>query len=73
MQILTRLWRSWRVARTGAWIWMLYKVPDFFRWALRRPAPDDRTATHQRAARSILTAALDLRGVAKVRPFCAIA
>ncbi len=63
MQILTRLWRSWRVARTGAWIWLLYKVPDFFRWALRRPAPDDRTATHQRAARSILTAALDLRGV----------
>jgi predicted unusual protein kinase regulating ubiquinone biosynthesis (AarF/ABC1/UbiB family) len=63
MQILTRLWRSWRIARTGAWIWLLYKVPDFFRWVLRRPAPDDRTATHHRAARSILSAALDLRGV----------
>jgi predicted unusual protein kinase regulating ubiquinone biosynthesis (AarF/ABC1/UbiB family) len=51
------------VARTGAWIWLLYKVPDFFRFVLRRPAPKSRTATHHRAARSILSAALDLRGV----------
>ena len=63
MQILKRLWRSWRVARTGACIWSLYKVPDFVRWVLRRPAPAERTATHHRAARSILAAALDLRGV----------
>ncbi|MEN8182136.1 MAG: AarF/UbiB family protein [Myxococcota bacterium] len=63
MQILSRLWRSWRVARTGAFVWSLYKVPAFFRWLLRRPDPEDQTRIHQRAAHSILSAALDLRGV----------
>jgi predicted unusual protein kinase regulating ubiquinone biosynthesis (AarF/ABC1/UbiB family) len=63
VNLLRRLWRSWRVARTGVFIWLLYKVPDFFRFVLRREAPKRRTRTHERAARSILAAALDLRGV----------
>jgi predicted unusual protein kinase regulating ubiquinone biosynthesis (AarF/ABC1/UbiB family) len=63
MQAVTRLWRSWRVARTGAWIWALYKVPAFLRRVLGRPEPKDKTPTHERAARTILAAALDLRGV----------
>jgi predicted unusual protein kinase regulating ubiquinone biosynthesis (AarF/ABC1/UbiB family) len=63
VQFVERLWRSWRVARTGAWIWALYKVPAFFRRALRRPQLKDKTRTHERAARTILAAALDLRGV----------
>src|SRR3972149_2877653 len=63
MQFVERLWRSWRIARTGAWIWALYKVPAFFRRALRRRSPKDTTHTHERAARTILAAAFDLRGV----------
>jgi predicted unusual protein kinase regulating ubiquinone biosynthesis (AarF/ABC1/UbiB family) len=38
-------------------------VPDFFRRLLGRPAPEERDATHRRAARAILACALDLRGV----------
>ncbi len=63
MQRVKRLWRSWRIARTGAWLWALYKVPALLRRLARRPAPKDRTRTHERAAHAILAAALDLRGV----------
>jgi predicted unusual protein kinase regulating ubiquinone biosynthesis (AarF/ABC1/UbiB family) len=59
----TRIQRSLRVARTAAAIWALYKIPDYVRRALRRPAPRDRTATHERAARLILRTALSMRGV----------
>jgi predicted unusual protein kinase regulating ubiquinone biosynthesis (AarF/ABC1/UbiB family) len=63
MQLSRRLWRSWRVARTGAFLWGLYKIPGFGRRLLRRPEPRDKTRRHERAARAILAAALDLRGV----------
>ncbi len=59
----TRLWRSWRVARTGVYIWAIYKFPEWTRRALGRPRPDDLDATHERAARAVLACALDMRGV----------
>jgi predicted unusual protein kinase regulating ubiquinone biosynthesis (AarF/ABC1/UbiB family) len=63
VRILTRIRRSVRIARTALTVWALYKVPDFFRRLLGRPAPEERNATHRRAARAILACALDLRGV----------
>jgi predicted unusual protein kinase regulating ubiquinone biosynthesis (AarF/ABC1/UbiB family) len=63
VRILTRIRRSVRIARTALTVWALYKVPDFFRRLLGRPAPEERDATHRRAARAILACALDLRGV----------
>jgi predicted unusual protein kinase regulating ubiquinone biosynthesis (AarF/ABC1/UbiB family) len=59
----TRLWRTWRVARTGVFIWAIYKLPEWTRRALGRPHPEDLTATHERAARAVLACALDMRGV----------
>jgi predicted unusual protein kinase regulating ubiquinone biosynthesis (AarF/ABC1/UbiB family) len=58
-----RLRRSARIARTAFVLWCLYKIPAVARRLLRRPAPPDRSATHERAARIILKTALDLRGV----------
>jgi predicted unusual protein kinase regulating ubiquinone biosynthesis (AarF/ABC1/UbiB family) len=63
MKPWTRLRRSARMAATGAALFALYKLPDAARRVLRRPKPADRTATHERAARLILGAALALRGV----------
>jgi ubiquinone biosynthesis protein len=63
MRRSTRLRRTLRLARTAAALWALYKLPDAARGALRRPPPDDRSATHERAARMALACALDLRGV----------
>lgn len=63
MKLWTRLRRSARIARTAVSLWCLYKIPEYARRLLRRPPPEDRTATHERAARGILSAALDLRGV----------
>jgi len=60
--IATRAWRSWRVARTGAYIWAIYKLPQWTRRLLGRPEPD-LTSTHERAARAVLACALDMRGV----------
>ncbi len=62
MKLVTRLRRSVRIARTGSWLWCLYKVPAFFRRLTGRPEAD-LAPTHARAARSILACALDLRGV----------
>jgi predicted unusual protein kinase regulating ubiquinone biosynthesis (AarF/ABC1/UbiB family) len=58
----TLLWRTWRVARTGVYIWAIYKIPAWTRRALGRPEPD-LTPTHERAARAVLACALDMRGV----------
>ena len=56
-----RLWRTWRVARTGIYVWAIYKIPTWTRKLLRRPVPD-LTPTHERAARAVLACALDMRG-----------
>jgi len=52
----TLLWRTWRVARTGVYIWAIYKIPAWTRRALRRPEPD-LAPTHERAARAVLAEA----------------
>ncbi len=62
MNPLARLWRSWRVGRTGVYIFALYKIPEWTRRALGRPPPD-LGPTHERAARAVLACALDMRGV----------
>ena len=51
MHPLTRLRRSLRVGSTAAAVWGLYRVPAYGRRLARRARPDDRTATHERAAR----------------------
>jgi predicted unusual protein kinase regulating ubiquinone biosynthesis (AarF/ABC1/UbiB family) len=63
LKLATRLRRSVRIARAGATLWLLYKVPEYTRRALRKGPPADRSRTHERAARVMLRAALDLRGV----------
>ena len=55
--------RGARIARAAVWVWAVYKLPEWGRRLLRRPEPQLRTATHERAAREILAAALSLRGV----------
>jgi len=59
----TRIWRTWRVARTGVYIWAIYKIPSWTRRALGRPEPESLDATHLRAANAVLACALDMRGV----------
>jgi len=52
----TRLWRTWRVARTGVYIWAIYKIPAF--WRRRRGLPEpDLTPTHARACQAVATRA----------------
>jgi predicted unusual protein kinase regulating ubiquinone biosynthesis (AarF/ABC1/UbiB family) len=63
VRLSTRIRRSARVARTGVFLWALYKVPALARRALGRPAREPSPATHERAARALLACALDLRGV----------
>ena len=57
--------RTLKVARTGASIWALYKVPEHVRRLLARPpvTPEARALSHTRAAHLLLDLALDLRGV----------
>jgi predicted unusual protein kinase regulating ubiquinone biosynthesis (AarF/ABC1/UbiB family) len=65
MKLATRLSRTAKVARAGARIWGMYKVPAYARRALRRPEPTDHelAPTHARAAQALLRLALELRGV----------
>ena len=56
-----RLWRTWRVARTGIYIWAIYKFPSWARRLLGRPTPSLRP-THERAAHAVLACALEMRG-----------
>ncbi|MAI80115.1 MAG: hypothetical protein CL917_14300 [Deltaproteobacteria bacterium] len=56
-----RLWRTWRVARTGLYVWALFKIPSWFRKLSGRPTPD-LTPTHEKAAYAVLACALDMRG-----------
>jgi predicted unusual protein kinase regulating ubiquinone biosynthesis (AarF/ABC1/UbiB family) len=58
-----RAWRALRMAWAAGAIWLLYKAPAAWRRVLGRPAPEDLGATHRRAARVMLDAALALRGV----------
>ncbi len=58
-----RVRRTTRVARAGAKVWGMYKLPEHARKALRRPPATDLTRTHERAAKTLLDLALDLRGV----------
>lgn len=62
MNFTTLLWRTWRVGRTGVYIWAIYKIPAWTRKLTGRPEPD-LTPTHERAARAVLACALDMRGV----------
>lgn len=62
MNVRTRLWRTFRVARTGVYIWAIYKFPEWTRRALGRP-PVELGPTHHRAAEAVLACALDMRGV----------
>lgn len=57
--------RTAKVARVGASIWALYKVPPRIRTLLGRPpaSPATLSRSHVRAARLLLGLALDLRGV----------
>lgn len=63
MNLPTRIRRSVNVGRTAAALWCLYKIPEYARRLLRRPKREQRTATHERAARMILRTALSMRGV----------
>jgi predicted unusual protein kinase regulating ubiquinone biosynthesis (AarF/ABC1/UbiB family) len=63
VNLTTRLWRTWRVARTGVYIWAIYKLPQWTRRLFRRPELADLDPTHERAARAVLACALDMRGV----------
>ena len=56
-----RLWRTWRVARTGVYVWSIYKIPSWVRKWTGRPQPNLKP-THERAARAVLACALDMRG-----------
>jgi ubiquinone biosynthesis protein len=65
VKLLTAIERTAKVARTGASIWALYKVPARARRILRRPVapPAVLAESHTRAAKMLLALALDLRGV----------
>ena len=63
MHIAARIGRSLLVGRTAATLWCIYKIPEYGRRLLRRPPPEDHTATHERAARVVLRTALSMRGV----------
>ena len=62
MKLATLAWRTWRVARTGVYIWAIYKIPSWIRRWRGQPTPD-LDPTHERAARAVLACALDMRGV----------
>jgi predicted unusual protein kinase regulating ubiquinone biosynthesis (AarF/ABC1/UbiB family) len=65
MQLLTRLYRTHRIAVVAVRLWLLYAGADYLRHLLRRrrltPAETDRR--HERAAKILLALAFDMRGV----------
>ena len=65
MHPVTRLRRTGTVARLGAYLYLLYKLPAWKRKLLRQPALSDAELEplHERAANAILNAALSMRGV----------
>jgi predicted unusual protein kinase regulating ubiquinone biosynthesis (AarF/ABC1/UbiB family) len=63
MSPLARARRTVRVARAGLTVWGAYKLLEYARRAARRPPASDLSPTHARAARELLSLALDLRGV----------
>ena len=65
MRSVTALVRTVKVARAGASIWAMYKLPPRVRRLLRRPAKtrQEMSVVHTRAAHTLLDLALDLRGV----------
>jgi len=58
-----RAYRALRIARAAVYVWAVYKLPEWTRRLFRRPPPEDLTRTHERAAREILAASLELRGM----------
>ena len=56
-------YRSARVGLAGVAVYLLYKVPEWARRIVFLPKPEDRSATHRRAARVLLATALAIRGV----------
>lgn len=65
MNLGTRLVRSVKVARTAARLWVLYKVPYYWRKWRGLPLRGDAALApkHEKAARIVLDLALDMRGV----------
>jgi ubiquinone biosynthesis protein len=65
MQPWTRLRRTATIARLGATLYLLYKVPGWWRRlrGLPKRTDEELAPTHDRAARTILAAALSMRGV----------
>ena len=61
--VFERAWRALRIARAAIYVWAVYKLPEWTRRVLRRPEPADLARTHERAAREILAASLQLRGM----------
>jgi predicted unusual protein kinase regulating ubiquinone biosynthesis (AarF/ABC1/UbiB family) len=60
-----RFGRTFRFVRCALWVWMLYKVPKWYRRAtFREPlSGEELNRTHELAGDSMLKCALDLRGV----------
>ena len=65
MHPVARLRRTGTVARLGAYLYLLYKIPIWKRKLLRQPGLTDEELgpLHDRAAEAILKAALSMRGV----------
>lgn len=65
MRVATRIRRTLRVGWVSARIWSLYKIPQYARKWVGRPARSEAelAGTHERAANLVLALALDLRGV----------
>src|SRR5882757_4532303 len=65
MQLLTRLYRTYRVAVVAAQLWFLYVFPKLARRLMRRPprSAAELTQTHEQASQVLLDLAFDLRGV----------
>lgn len=57
------LYRSARVGAAALAVYLIYKIPEWWGRLLRSPKPEDRSATHRRAARVMLNTALAIRGV----------
>jgi len=65
VHVVTRARRSFRVGRLAAYLYLLYKLPEWGRRIARRPKATDAELgpRHDRAADAILRCAFEMRGV----------
>ena len=65
MNVTTRLYRTYRVATAAVHLWMIYKLPDWFRSMTGREprTEEEMVPANERASEIVLQLALDLRGV----------